>query len=399
MPLTLPNAAGEFPLANATLSVGPIGLLPLVKEAEAFKVQLVSADGAPAGVGVPAFLRAPLTYIDFSEGAATAKGLTVVETESDNSGIVAFPGMPNFRKLAGLAGEEGVSDAVRIVVPPYPATDPIPQFFGKEVVFNVNRLQGTIPTIILSSDGKPNQLQIDATNIPALAGQSGNRMAPTGSVHATFNMPLDASLTQVEVYDEDGKMIPDASVSKSISGNLFTITVKNSEPGSEYNINIRAFATVEGALYEKTFSAPFFIPSQAGAAFDATLSRATGNPEKIVVSFSEPVGTGVAGKSFAGGNAILYFNTDLDGSGTTGDAVNEAGYTSSSVGLFIDETNPPGPAGLSGFSSTWTFTLPLDNMGNPVPTGTAINFSFSEASLVMQKPNSERVEDLKLFVP
>lgn len=395
---TLDNAAGDFPLGNATLSLGPVGLVPLTKKETAFTVQLVTADGAPAPASVKAFLRASLEWVDFSTGAANPKGLTVSASASDNSGRLAFVGMPDFALLAGLVGSGGVSDQVRIQIPPFDTNkDGILDFMGKEVVYNVNQLDGTIPTIVLSSSKAPTKLSIEAASIAALAGGSGNRVmsSVSGPVYVTFNLPIRDDLTELALFDEAGQ--PVVSVpTKSVSDNVLTVNLPGLKPGAEYNLNIRTFADVEsGTLLEGYFGAPVFTPVQAGTPVSATLGRDPANPNKIVVTFNTPVGSGTPGKHLSGTNAVLYFDYDIDGSGIKGDAPGERGASSSNVNMYIDEVDPPGPAGPSGLGSRWYFILPVDAMANPLPAGTVMDMSFSQAGFAFQQADGKLVPDMK----
>ena len=89
MPVTiatnLANAAGEFPLANSTLSVGPVGLVPKASATEAFRVQILTADGAPAQQ-ITATLTSQVRWVDYTKGNAAAKGSTMVEGKTGGSG-------------------------------------------------------------------------------------------------------------------------------------------------------------------------------------------------------------------------------------------------------------------------------------------------------------------------
>jgi hypothetical protein len=399
---TLPNSAGEFPLANATLSLGPIGLLPLAEKSSGFMVQFVTSDGAPAPAGIKTFLRTGVEYVDFKDGTPVQQGMIVVDGPTDNSGRVRYEGIPDFAKLAGLVGSGGITDQVRIEVPPFDSNkDGILEFLGTEAVFNVNRLKGSIPTVVLRSSGAPASLTIEAASIAALAGKKGNRVMSSisGPVYITFNLPLRQDLTELSLSDELGKPVV-SPPSPSVTGNVMTINFSGLKGGAEYNLNLRAFADVEGNLVSGYFGAPVFTPGQAAATVKANLSRDAGDPNRILVTFTEPIGSGTAGQSFTGGNAIIYFDYDIDGTGVKGDAPAERNAGTSNVSMIISEVNPPGPAGLSGLSSHWYFTLPQDSMGNPLPSGTAFDLLFSRASFATERAGGKLVPDFKnLIVP
>jgi len=394
---TLPNAAGEYPLGNATLSIGPVALLPVASSDGAFKVQLVAGDGSPAP-SVKCMLRTALSWIDLASGSPTGKGVAEVEAASDNSGIVRFAGMPDLMKIAGLAGAgSNVSDVVRVVVPPYDSNkDGAYDFFGKEQAFNVSKVGSAIPTILLTS-AAPGALQITASNIAALMGKTGNRVLPStsGALFVAFNWPIDQARTEITIFDEQGKAVISAPT-KTVSGALLTVNFTGLAAGSEYNIGIRTFATVEGTQVDGTFGAPVFTPVPSGAKVQVALKRETKpTSSRITVTFSEPIGLATpANPHLVGGNAVLYFDFDINGSGTKGDAPGERGASSSGYGLFMDEAQPPGPAGKSGLGKYWYLDLPNDNMGNPVPAGTAIDFMFSRSSQIVQRADGTSVADI-----
>ena len=403
---TIPNSAGEFPLANSTLSIGPIGLLPLATASQAFRVLLVTADGAPAPK-ITAHLRSGMSYVDFSTGNPVARGTHVVSAATNNLGKASFANMPDFNKLAGMVGIGGLTDLVRVRVPPYDSNnDNIMDFLGKETIYNVLSLKGHIPTIVLDSSA-PTTLKIEASSIAALAGKKGVRQlqSSSGPLYAAFNWPLDSKLTMVSLYDSDGKRLA-TTPTKTVTGNLLAINFVGLNAGSEYNITIRAVASSTQDLLEGTFGAPFFTPPVSGSTVTAALTRASTDPQKtdynkIIVTFSEPVGTGVPGQSLTGSNSVLFFSYDLDNSSKTGDSPGEKGYTSSNIPMTIVEIDPPGPAGLSGLSKTWSFILPKDKyIGTPVPGGTPLDIIFSASTSIMQRASGEQLKDMfNLTIP
>ena len=399
---TLANAAGDFPLANATLSVGPIGLIPLATTAaKGFKVTLVTEDGAPAP-SIKAYLRSPFSYVDYSNGNPSPRGTHVVEATSNNQGKVTFTKMPDFNKLAGMVGSGGLSDVVRVSIPPYDSnSDGAMDFLGKEMVYNVIQLKGHIPTIVLNN-AAPTSLKIEAASIAALMGKKGVRQLPSknGPMYVAFNWPISNTLTKIALYDEQGKRLTNAPTI-SVSGNLLAVNFVGFSEGAEYNISIRAVAKLGASLLEGTFGAPFFTPPLTGSTVTANLSKDANSPTRVNVKFSEPVGTGKPGQSLSGGNSVLFFGYDINGSGKTGDMASERGNAKSNVALMIDEKDPPGPASTSGFSSKWYFEIPKDSvLQNPIPGGTPMDMAFSNSSLVMQRASGEQLKDMyNLTIP
>lgn len=400
----LPSAAGEFPLANATLSLGPIGLIPLANKSTntAFKVQVVTSEGTAPTAGVKAFLHAPVGWVDLKAGTVQPRGSVVVEAAANASGLLTFLGMPDYSKLAGLVGSGGISDVVRVRIPPLDMDqDGRFDFLGMEESFAVNKLKGSIPTIVLSSPNKQNKLLIEAASVAALAGKTGNRLitgtAVSGTIFAAFNHPILPNETEIILYNELGVPLVSAP-EKNINGNLLSITVKGLKEGAEYNLHLRTFAKVEGTMLEGNFGAPFFTPTQKPVT--AALSRDTGTVNRILVTFSEPVGTGFADKHLSGANSVVFFDYDINGTGVIGDAPAERKASSSNVALNIAEVEPPGPAGKSGIATTWYFDLPLDILNNPIPANTPLDLALSRSSLAVQRGSGKLVPDIKnLSVP
>jgi hypothetical protein len=396
----LANAAGDFPLANSTLSVGPIALIPLSAADAPFKVQLINPDGSP-GASVKAHLRTQAAWVDLSTGSPQGRGFAVAEATSDNAGILRFSGIPDFLKIAGIVG--AVSDTVQIILPPLDTNkDGLADFFGKEQSFSVTKLSGAMPTIVLSS-AAPNAVQVIASNIAALMGKTGNRVlgSTSGPLFVAFNCAIEPKSVEVTLYDELGKPVASAP-DKTASGHLLTVTMKGLLGAAEYNINVRVFCNVSGTLLEGVFGAPIFTPAPAGAKLTATLKRSDAkNPNRVSVGFNEPIGLGSgAGPNLTGQNAVLYFDADLNGSGIKGDFPGERGATSTNIQLSIDEAQPPGKAGLSGLSTRWYFELPQDSMGTPIPGGTAFDLLFTRTANVVQRGDGAAVPDLvNLSVP
>ena len=372
---TLANSAGEFPLANATLSIGPVGLVPLSTDATAFKIRVVFPDGSPAH-SVKAQIRAAPEWINFRTGNGVAVGHVVAAATSSAIGILSFKDIPDYSKLAGLVGIGGITDSVRIHVLPHKGADGNYDFLGREFTFSVNRLSGSIPTVVLTSANR--QLKIVGTTVPAINGQSGNRaIVKSGSLFVAFNWPVVQASSTITLTDELGQAVAKPTV--AVDGAVMTLTFTNLAEGANYNLNMHVIATAEGQLVSGSFGGPFFTHPGAGKKVTATLIRDQNNTQRINVLFSEPIGIGKAGQNMSAGNAVLYFAADIDNSGTTGDAAGELGSTSSPYGLTINEIDPPGKAGRSGLSTRWYFTVP--NSGkNPLPSGTTVHFKFSQSA-------------------
>lgn len=224
----------------------------------------------------------------------------------------------------------------------------------------------------------PTTLRIVSSNIAALAGQKGARTLSTlsGPLTVRFNYPVDVKKTVITLMDELGKKTAKPPV---LTGSKDRLTIHFSElkSGFEYNITIRAFGSGAGAHLSGSFGAPFFTPAIAGSVVIVLLQRDTSKKGRLRAVFSEPVGTGYPGKSLSGEDGVLFFAYDLNGSGKVGDYPGERGMLTTPHALEIEEVDPPGPAGLSGYSRYWTFTLPKDKfLGTYLPAGTPVDMLF-----------------------
>jgi hypothetical protein len=385
------DAAGDFPRKNGTLSLGPLALAPIVPDGKEFKIRVVNADGSPAS-NVAASARTTFGWAWINDGTPQARGIATVNSKSDSVGVIAFKGLPDFAALAALDGQGVISDTVTVSILPIDTNnDGVYDFPGKTQSFSVNTLGGVyVPTIVLA--GNPGSLQILATSIPGLDGKKGNRVVnAAGPFFVAFNLPIDQTLTTVQLFDEQGNAVADP-VTKNVDGSLLSMSFTNLTAGQEYNLVLRAVAVVPGSFIEKTFSTPFFIKPEGTAKVTAALQKDANN-NKVIVTFSEPVGTGTVQNL-----AVVYFNFDLGATGTTGDEPGELGAETTTIALINREKDPPGPVGKSGLTRNWELTLP-NVSGNPVPSGTTIKLFFSRNNTPVIRANGEIVPDITATVP
>lgn len=390
---TIDDAAGDFPRSNGIVSVGPVALVPVVAEAKAFRIRVIHPDGSPAA-NVEAVARASFSWAMMdANGRPSARGLTTVGAKSDSVGVVIFKGLPDFGKLAALR-QNGFSDALSVTIPAVDTNnDGAYDFPGTTRQFSVNALGTTyVPSIVLGTN--PGSLKIVATTIPGLGGKKGNRVVNAGSpIFVNFNMPIDQNLVDVALFDEEGIPVTN-SITKSVDGTLLTLNFSKLTAGQEYNLNLHIVAMVSGFFVDGTFATPFFVAPDPKATVTAQLQMDATNPQKVYVTFSEPIGTGVAGQSLA----VLFYNFDLGATGATGDEPGELGASTTNLQLINREKDPPGAVGRSGFTRDWELSLPLIS-GNPVPPNTVIKMVFSHSGSVVTRANGQVVPTITSAVP
>jgi hypothetical protein len=403
--LLLDDAAGDFPVGNASLTVGPILLAPVVADTAALKIRIVQPDGSAAtGVNVTAW--SDLSYAEYANGRPAARGRTDVSVTTDNSGVATLSGLPDLAKLVG----KSVGRTINIAVLPFDSDgDGVFDFVGTTEtidIANIGNTGETMPTIVLRQ-GNIAGLNILASTIPALQGQPGNRVlgSAAGPLFVVFNIPVDQTLTQVRLYDEQGDLVTE-EVTKSVTGNVLSLGFKNLSDDTEYNMELRAVAWLNNQLRENFYTASFFTPPGASPTLTAQLAwrETIGDNDGICeqgevcdmdVTFSRPIGTG--NPSNNANQRIMFFDFDLDGSNTKGDASGEQGFTSTNITLSSTEKSSPGP-GRSGFSTTWRFNPPNPS-GNPLPASTTVRFSFSLAGSLFTTPDGNVIQDVTGQIP
>lgn len=390
---TLNNAAGDFPTGNATLTLGPIGLVPL---SGSFGVRVLDQFGAPVS-GYSVVVRTFAQYIDLSSGVASNRGETVVTATTDTNGYASLPAFPDF---VGMG--PSVNDSVLVLLPPMDAdADGVYEYGGGDRLFSARTLTDPTPDVILSA-GYTTQLQIRASTIPVLAGIGGSSpsaavLGISDAVHISFNLPIQDDVA-VTVSDEFGNPLA-TMPGLSVRDDNLTVNFGAAPlmPGNEYNITVHAVASVGERMVSGDFGAPFFTRAINDTVTVTAISRDP-TTQVVSVTFSEPIGLGnSANNTFSGGNCVLYFNADLGGAGTIGDYPSELGATSCFVALSSNEPNPAGQAGLSGYTRHWQFTAPNNSGGSPLPSNTRVHILWDRvgsAGWRVERPDGTAVANM-----
>ena len=393
----LSNAAGEFPTGNATLVVGPIGLVALD---QSFSVRVLDEHGKPVSQYALA-LEHFVEYIDFSTGVPTQMGSVLVQATTDTGGYATFTRLPNFFTLSGT-----VLDTVVVYLPPLDVdANGIFEYAGGDRLFELRALANPTPDIVLDS-GYDTNLYVRNSTIAQLAGTGGT--APTPAViaindviHVAFNLPIQNNV-EIVVSDEFGVPITQTP-SLSITGDNLAINFGGDPllPGNEYNIHIHAVAAIGERLVTGDFTAAFFTPGISTDITVATIVRDPVSPFRVDIEFSEPIGNGsAAGLTLSGGNCVMFFNANLADTAQinyVGDVPGELTNPSCNRGglnFIMNEPDPIGPAGHSGYTKYWTFNAPVDITTTFPVTGVHLFFSYIVTpTSIVERTNGTRVED------
>jgi hypothetical protein len=387
----LPAAAGDFPTGNSTLTLGPVGLVPLDGS---FSLRVLDANGRPVS-GYAVTARHFVQWVDLTSGAGASRGEVVATVTTDNAGYALFSSFPDFFRLG-----PSVNDSLVVLLPPLDIDgDGIYDFSGGDRLFSARALGDPTPDVILDA-GYTTTLQVRASTVAELAGAGGSTPAAavigsTDSIHVAFNLPIQDSVS-VTVSDEWGAPLA-GQPELTVRDDNLTLAFGQSplSPGNEYNLHIHATAAVGARHVSGDFSAAFFTRALSS---QVTIANVTRDPASQVVDlvFSEPIGLGGnANFTLNGANCVVYFEADLNQSGAVGDAPSELGAQSCNVALASQEPNPTGPPGLSGYTRYYRLTAPTIGIdATPLPAGTRMHLMFSHAANVtVRRPDGSAVGD------
>lgn len=395
----LTGSAGEFPIGNEVLTLGPIGLVPA---ATTFTVRVLSESGAPVA-NYNLGLETSLEWVDFSSGAPNAIGRRGFAATTNADGYATFAtALPDYWRLG-----TSVPDAVVVLLPPWDADmDGAFEFAGNVRVFNMRTLGDPTPDVVLDPNYEA-AIYVVASTIPQLEGGGAGLPGVIGTsdpIWIKFNLPIEEASLDVNVVTETGSPV---MATTNVTDDLLKITFPALTAGAEYNLHVHVVTKVGDRFLQGDFAAPFFTRNPA-ATITATPSKdpSTG---AVRITFSEPIGTGNPGLNYlAGGDCVLFFNADLGGAPLPiGDYPGELGNPNCEAGraFYAVEPDPAGPVGLSGYSSVWEFYPPAPG-GNPIPPATPIHIFFSRVSnpaYVIERPDGRPVHDftggMSIFMP
>jgi hypothetical protein len=196
-----------------------------------------------------------------------------------------------------------------------------------------------------------------------------------------FSHAVQPASLLVHMTDETGRQSLALTATLSLGGQVLTLTPTAAVAvGRKYNLLIHVKSLDNGSswtgtgffyggdpLAAKTFGAPTvkFVDSNATNTLNAG--------EVVNVYFDQPMGS--YGNFFPGLQA--FFDADLNGSGSVGDAAGEKNFSGQGFGVFANEYSfepgvlfPPVP---SGYSSRFSFTY----SGPTLTVGTQVQLAFS----------------------
>ncbi|MDY0003297.1 MAG: carboxypeptidase-like regulatory domain-containing protein [Polyangia bacterium] len=410
------NAAGNYPLDNASLTLGPVGL---ISSTGTLSLYVFDEMGRPAS-GHELILTTRTRYLEYLDGAPEDKGSINSSALVGSSGLVRFTGLPDYLTLG-----RKLDCLVDIAVPPYDQDgDGYYEYAGGSYTFDVLNLGNPQPTIVLNTT-YPGTLQVEASNVQALEGWPFSTFAPdtippVGPINVLFNLPVDPSTVLVSVWDEAGMVGYSSQV--QTSGRSVTIRFPTAlAAGEEYNLLVSATAVTGDRLLTGSFSAPFFVINEAATVTATVRLEDPLDPANLtrLVQFSEPLGFGLPGETLAGGNCVIFYDFFQIGPGTSsgnlvGDDPGELGNSSCQCEAVNPNCNsmlwpleplPVQPAGSvqSGYTKHWAFSVPLSyGTTTPVPPGTSVYLILNQVqqtTRLMRRANGQPVTQIAFTLP
>mgnify|MGYP006289392057 CR=1 FL=1 len=390
------NAAGNFPVDNAILSLGPIGLIPANRS---MTLRLVSETGeAVPNVSLTATTN--VKYLDMTDGGAMSVGRVTVDATANSDGVATFNGLPDYIGLGNL-----VDDTLFVKIPPIDTDgDDIYEYPGGSFWFNYGNTGGPERIVELVTN-YPTNLAVDYSNVAALESTAAlpTTLPIAGPIHVLFNIPIDENSLYVRVFNEfETETIQTETV---VDGRSLTINFPQPlGAGAKYHLQIHAVSSVGNQISEKDFYAPFYTAASEPLSIVSVVRDTDSDPmmPDFVVHFNQPIGTGNNGRNqnFYNSRCVLWFDTEIGATVGVGNDPGEWGADSCSIGAayaFKGDEEVVGMPGAypSGYTTRWRFTAPQSG-GQPMTQGTQFYIIFSEiaeGAYVITTPNGEVVHD------
>ncbi len=387
--VTVPGAAGNFPIDDATAVVGPIALFERSGE---LALVVVGYDGA-AITPIGAFCEANAQFADLQNGGEQLGGPLQVNGEA-GQGSLTCRSLPSLADLARTGGY------FEIFVPRQDANgDGVAEYDGVSRFVSATEAltSGGLAAIVLPPPGAAQPLQIIATSARTLL--DGPHAAldavidPTVGVEIAFSRRVD--VVAVKAEDEEAGAYYGTAVDVAPSGSVLRVRpdVPTAWPkGRELHVTL-AVATRDGVRQAATYrfnilTTPEATPIAFGARDLADPSRpivffedgnvsGTLDPgERVELLFDRPLGTGTGAAWVM--PVYLELNIDADQSGQIGDYRGEVGSRDPVVATSAEPV-PPGGFNYSGFTRKGAFGWPLPYS---VPAGTRLHVDFRDQGRV-----------------
>lgn len=378
--VTVPGAAGNFPINDGNAIAGPYALTQLNGTV---KLLVVTTDGRPAK-GAHAVVEASPAAVRVGEygNYGSNVGVVVVDATADDTGVLTITGIPSPEELSRLNGRYNIS-----ISPIDGNGDGIYDSAGSFQSFTATSLMlDPSPRLVeLPSARSSGSFGLLATNVPSLSWSGSpleNLVKPGESIYLVFSQAIAQGSVLAQLTDEAGAAQLGVAVTIGQTGNVVQLQPSVAlEAGREYNLSVRATSADSGDFWQ---SRGYLFGGDPAAALgpglksieykDAAPADGLLNPyETVYVNFTTPLGLATGA-----GGLKAFINYDLNQSGTIGDVAGETG-NKNGFAVISDEPNglPDGqfPLKLSDYTSRFHFTY----YGSvAVPPQITVRIAFSQ---------------------
>ncbi len=379
---SVPAQAGNVPINNGNVSIGPVTLTRLDGT---MNFIVVTPQGRPAA-GARATLEAtPAGYISNGDTSTSSVSSVIVDAVANDQGLVSFTGIPSASELARLT--RGGTPQYKLWISPMDTNgDGVPETGGHVATYTASEVVTNATTRLISLPySRPQNvpLSIETSNVASLRGGGAdfhplrNLVRPGEPIHMFFNQPIQQGSLFVRLTDEYAAEMLPVTASVNNGGYSASINLGNAiADGREYNINVRAVSAEGGSMYTQTGF--FFTGDQsavrqmaiAGARYQeqsavgAPAASQLNSGEDVFLSFNFPI----TRPASVTGLVYAHVNWDIGGPtpGVIGDYPGEVG-NATGFPLFPVEPNAPVPTRIpyelptfqinsSGYTTRWAFT-------------------------------------------
>lgn len=367
----IPNAAGKFPLKDASVFVGPIALYRMD---HSFEWEVVVSDGRTIAVK-DAQCFSTATWADWSEGfEAPVYELVFAEAEV-SSGKIACSGLTSREDLLRVGGPLWVG----AVVPAQDLDgDGFPDTHGIDQVFGAAELigEGAPTTLILPRLAEGLELLASSLKRTMNGGASvlESPLGAKASIELVFNRPVEVHHSAV--LDERGLEGIEHEIVNSPSGTRVSVRPKDAWPEGE-EINLALLVGAPGLPAEGLRIAVPAVVLPKGELKVSSLGFLDDNDngeldpgEQVELVFSQVVGDGEDSVWIP-----FFIDFDIDDSGEIGDAECEKG---NAMPCWFESDEPAVPG---GYDSYMTRHYKMEWDLQPVDKDSALSLDFPRTAV------------------
>lgn len=340
----VPASADNFPLVGGEVFVGPIRLEPTTGE---LILNVVGYDGL-AVAKLAGTLGVTPRHLDFSGTGTVDPGVGNIAVQATGQdGVLKFAGIPKVEDLASLESIN-LQAHYSVYVAPVLNDDGTLRYGGATASFTALTLltEPWTRTLVLPAPEAKLPVQVVAASIANLLGAPSrgrdNLAGKAGPISVVFNQRISPDDLSVEIRDDSSDSAASArlplATEMSPIGNQLRIALAPGATftdGMKYQLILQAHSADDPSAAPHAINAPLF----GGSADTNSSSRGPGNiavsyvestspgdgklgaGERLEITFERYLGRG----EFAAFKVPVYFDYDLDGNGSAGNALGETG--------------------------------------------------------------------------